>query len=330
MAKHLARFPLPIYAEEPAQGIARWVNPQNQCQVLLVHYTADPDRRSVSWRGEAVKGYTEAAWNQEQELDFSSWGGMPVYGAFSSDLHVAKEPIVWSRRTDWPMIRAWDIGTHACVWAQLQRTLKGERLKLFTSRQTAGAFPVADRRYERYEIECSGLAVFVQECVALSERWFKDIVEWQDVIDPAAFNRTITKTLPPSSIFQTLGLNPVPGRTQDITIRVSAVEDWLSLLSGGEPALQVDPQAQLLIDAFDGGYHWCQIEGIRKPDKGAMSHVMNAIEYLCTVYPSPKSVELRRQEQRKQDIQRRDYGRRFPVSASGRSRGEEQWAKINW
>lgn len=310
MARRLGNFLLPVDATEPKQGIARWQNSINQCQLLLVHYTADPDRRSLGWRSNARVGYaTESAWNQEQELDFSTWHGLPVFMGFSRELHVAKESIKWLARTDWPFIRGWDIGTHACVWAQLQRTLKGERLKLFTSRQAAGAFHVTERKYERFEIESAGLGIFIQECVALSNRWFPDVPEWIDIIDPAAFNRTITKTLPPSTIFQGLGLNPRPGRTQDINTRVSAVEDWLTLISGGEPAFQLDPQALMLIDGFEGGYHWTGLEGDRKPDKGAFSHECNAVEYICTVFPSPKTVQKSLREERNRQLRASDWNR---------------------
>lgn len=303
MPRRLGNFLLPASAQEPARGIATWTNPINKCSVLLVHYTADNERQSHAWRTTAREGYaTESAWNQEQELDFSSWHGLPVYMGFSPELHIATESIKWLGRTDWPMIRGWDIGTHACVWAQLQRTLKGERLKLFTSRQSAGAFHVTERKYERFEIESAGLGIFIQECVALSNRWFPDIPEWVDIIDPAAFNRTITKTLPPSTIFQGLGLHPIPGRTQDIHTRVSAVEDWLSLLSGGEPALQIDPQALMLIDGMSGGYHWVSLDGKRRPDKGAFSHECNGVEYICTVFPSPKTVLNRHREERNEQL----------------------------
>lgn len=336
MARRLGNFLLPASAVEPSRGIATWQNPINKCAVLYVHYTADPDRRSLQWKNDARVGYaTEAAWNQEQEGDFSSWHGLPVFMGFSPELHVAKEPIKWMARTDWPMFRAWDIGTHACVWGQLQRTLRGERLKLFTSRQSAGAFHVSDRKYERFEIQASGLGQFIQECVALSNRWFPEVPEWTDIIDPSGFNRPMSKELPPATIFQDLGLSPQPGRTQNIDVRINAVEEWLSLLSGGESALQIDPQALLLIDAFSGGYHWTGLEKERKPDKGAMSHVADAVEYACTIFPSPKTVLKQAREERNQQLRSRDglYVRPDGYAHAGYARGgtlPDTSGKIDW
>ena len=328
MARMLGHFPLPESAIEPHQGVATWVNPHNKCAVLLVHYTAEEERRSLTWQTQAKEGYaTESAWDQEQELDFSSWQGVPVFGSFSAAYHVAKEPLMWSKRTDWPMIRGWDFGTQACVWAQLQRTLQGERLMLFTSRQTAGAFPATERKYERFEIEVTGLSLFIRECVALSDYWYPGIVEWTDIIDSSGFNRTSLKGLPASTIFQSLGLVPIPGRTQDTTVRVSAVEDWLSLFTKYGPAFQIDPQALVVIDGFSGGYHWTQLAGKKKPDKGPWSHVMDCFEYICTVFPSPKTIELRHMEQRRQQQQRLDQGR-SPFESS-RHR-QEQSGKIDW
>jgi hypothetical protein len=335
MTRRLGNYTLPNEAEEPKLGTARWTNPVNQCSILLIHYTADTNRRSHEWKQSARVGYaTESAWNQEQELDFSTWHGLPVYLGFSPRHHVAPAGLQWKLRTDWPFIRGWDIGTHACVWMQLQRTLRGERLKIFTARQSAGAFPVTERKYQRFEIDTAGLGIFVQECIALSNQWFPG-VEWNDVIDPAAFNRTIVKTLPPSQIFQDLGLAPVPARTQDITQRVRVVEDWLSMLSGGEAGLEVDPQALLIIDAFQGGYHWVNVEATRKPDKGPFSHVMNAIEYVCLMYPSPKTVLDRLRQERNEKLRQQTY--RVPEE-NGYTRArdvrdrfaQQESGKINW
>ena len=54
-----------------------------------------------------------------------------------------------------------------------------------------------------------------------------------------------------------------------------------------------------------------------------VGNCMNALEYICTVFTSPKSSEIHRQEARRQQLQREDIGRiAWPVEGSSSSRWE--------
>jgi hypothetical protein len=289
--RKLGKFDLPVSAEQPIPGTATWRNPHNKVFVYALHYTADPDKATPAWRQQTQQGYSEAGWDQEFELDFSSWEGRPVYSSFVKTVHVAAERLLWTPRL--PVLRWWDIGIHAVVWAQLD----GGQLSIFTSRQTAGGFGPQEQRYRKHEIVSSGLGIFIERALELSEEMFPDAV-FKDVCDPAAWSRTITRQETPVQIFNGSGLHPLPGATQDIDVRIDRVERWLMAMGRpGVPALQIDPTATILIDAFAGGYRFRQEGRDSKPDKNGYSHAMDAIQYGVSLIPVHADHKHRRFQQ---------------------------------
>jgi hypothetical protein len=59
-------------------------NANNQFCVVTLHYTADPERRSESWKKEAMAGMPEARWMQEQEIDYGAMFGTKVFPQIST------------------------------------------------------------------------------------------------------------------------------------------------------------------------------------------------------------------------------------------------------
>src|SRR6266571_382908 len=154
----LGMMQLPDQANLTQMGVAEWRNPINGFKIIALHYTADPKKATAEWKEKTKQDYTDKDWDQELEIDFSSWVGRPVYTTFSKIFHVSKEPLSWTPKRH--MWRGWDIGIHACVWAQLA----AGQLYLFCCRQTAGAFGPNEVRYQNQELTCSGLGQFIQEC----------------------------------------------------------------------------------------------------------------------------------------------------------------------
>lgn len=292
----LGRLELPDHAKLIRPGVATWRNPSNNFAIFALHYTADPDKADPSWREQAAKGYPERDWLQEFEMDFSSWSGRPVYASFKRDVHVAQEPIEWNPH--YPMWRGWDVGIHACVWGQL---VKGQ-LRVFGGVQIVGAFGGAETKYEEFELPCSGLAVFIQQVKEMSALMFADSAyqpAWKDVIDPSAFNNTITRQEKPVHIFRAAGINPLPGATQDPATRISLVESWLAAMATGlpgEPALLIDPSASIIIDGFAGGYCFEKHGQGTKPEKNGFSHCMDSLQYLISRLPVRPGVKAGGQE----------------------------------
>ncbi len=68
--------------------------------------------------------------------------------------------------------------------------------------------------------------------------------------------------------------------------RMEALRSRLTMLvDGGLPALVVDPAAKMIIDGFEGGYHYPQRQDGRyelDPAKNHFSHPMNALEYAAS------------------------------------------------
>lgn len=284
----LGRMNLPPHAEQPLPGVAEWRNIQNQFCVLATHYMADPDKCTAEWKGNAQVGYSSEEWDQEFELDFESWAGLPVYLSFIRNMHVSQESLFPRYRKDLWMWRGWDVGIHACVWAQVQKS----QLLLFASRQIAGAFGIKETRYEDHEFICSGLGAFIQLCLDFSEEMFPGC-QWKDVGDPSIWNPTVTreKADMPITIFQNYGINIVPGATQNIPQRINYVDSWLqALLPGlrgeGQPALLIDPSALVLVDGFAGGYQRSKEGAGANPEKGAFSHSQDCVQYLSSQMPT--------------------------------------------
>ena len=73
--------------------------------------------------------------------------------------------------------------------------------------------------------------------------------------------------------------------TNEPSLRVGAVNETLSKLAGGEPALLIHPDCKMLRQACVDGYHYrkLQVAGNRfddKPNKNEFSHVAEALQYL--------------------------------------------------
>lgn len=61
-------------------GMSAWRNRLNGLDVLRVHYTADPARRTREWKTAAMKGVAGMhQWRQEQEIDDTARGGRPIF-----------------------------------------------------------------------------------------------------------------------------------------------------------------------------------------------------------------------------------------------------------
>lgn len=310
-------LPVPEDAEFPAEGIAYWENPGNGFTILAVHDTADPEKRGREWTEETKRGYIDQrSYDQEHNLSFESWTGKPVFMNFDKAVHVANGHLNYSSKV--AMQRWWDLGHHACVWAQVQ----DGQLVLFDSRQTIGAFGPQVTEYRPWELEVSGLGVFIERCLEISENIYPRAEVWRDIIDPSGKNNDVTHTRTATRIFQEHGLHPILGDTTDMVVRISDVDDWLMM----RPGLLIDPQARVLIDGFAGGYKFMK-EGIsEKPDnQSGYGHCMTSVQYGAS---KNRAIHTKRKHQddkiRNLDPARHDL--RGPRrSHRGRLRKERNW-----
>jgi hypothetical protein len=81
-------------------------------------------------------------------------------------------------------------------------------------------------------------------------------------------------------IIKAEGLRVIPAKTNNVSARINAVDDYLMRQVDGDPGFLLDPRCMALKAAMMGGYRY-------KPktdgaiDKNKHSHVAEALQYLC-------------------------------------------------
>lgn len=81
-----------ISRDELIKGIKYWKNAKNKFNVVMLHYTADPnkdpEREGGEWFANERSGVPLADWNKEYEIDFSSRAGKLIFGSEFCDFNV--------------------------------------------------------------------------------------------------------------------------------------------------------------------------------------------------------------------------------------------------
>lgn len=73
-----------------AEGIKTWESSVG-ARCIRIHYTADEDKRSEEWKADAKKGYPEAVWEQEMEMNPVLFNTEPVFPEFHERFHAPSE-----------------------------------------------------------------------------------------------------------------------------------------------------------------------------------------------------------------------------------------------
>lgn len=87
-----------VQKDELETGIRLWKNDKNKFTVLMLHYSADPKkdpaREGAKWLDNEKEGFSEAKWNKEYEIDFTTKAGKLIFGAqfcdFDKNVHLIK------------------------------------------------------------------------------------------------------------------------------------------------------------------------------------------------------------------------------------------------
>jgi len=102
-----------IQQPEIIPWIKSWTNPKNQFRVLMIHYTADPNkdpnRDGLEWYTAEKKWMPKEKWNKEYEIDFSSKSGQLVFGSEYCDFDPAIH-FIDSKQIDWELLFSLDFG----------------------------------------------------------------------------------------------------------------------------------------------------------------------------------------------------------------------------
>ena len=137
-----------------------------------------------------------------------------------------------------------------------------------------------------------GFDQFSDDVLEHCRRSFKGGVQFEDYADPAGNQRAQTDKRTCYEIAETKGIEMQPSE-QDPTLRMESVRKPLRTLIGGEPQFILHPRCKNIRKGFLGGYNMRRIQVAgperyaSRPDKGPLSHIMNALEYAAAQLFAP-------------------------------------------
>lgn len=190
-----------------------------------------------------------------------SLAGTPVYKYFRPDYHMASSklrPILGSVR---PVVVGMDLGlTPAAVIGQ--QDPRGRALVL----AECVSFDMGVQRFIRTMLKPLLYERFAGASIII-------------VTDPAGTQRAQTDERSAVDIIKAEGFRVIPARTNSVSARINAVDDYLMRQVDGDPAFLVDPGCTQLKAAMMGGYRY-KPKGDADIDKNKHSHVAEALQYL--------------------------------------------------
>ena len=215
-----------------------------------------------------------------------SSAGQPVYKYFRPDYHIANGTLSPIKNGVRPIIVGMDLGlTPAAVIGQ--QDPRGRTLIL----DEAVSFDMGIQRFVRtilkpmiYE-RFSGAPIMV-------------------ICDPAGIQRAQTDERSAVDIIKAEGLRVMSAKTNSVSARLSAVDDYLMRQVDGDAAFLLDPKCTQLKAAMMGGYRFHHKNG--NIDKNKHSHIAEALQYLM--------LHINHAAEAAYNLQRRDIKR---VAAAG-------------
>lgn len=187
-----------------------------------------------------------------------SSAGMPIYKYFRTDYHVARSPLMPVTNGLRPILIGMDLGlTPAAVIGQ--QDARGRALI-----------------YDELVSYDMGIQRFVRTLLKplLFERFSGAPV--LVVVDPSGVHRSQTDERSAVDIIKAEGLKVIPAKTNAVSARINAVDDYLMRQVDGDAAFLVDPRCSKLRSAMMGGYRYKRDGSI---DKNRHSHVAEALQY---------------------------------------------------
>tara|TARA_R110002051_G_scaffold14104_1_gene46147 strand:+ start:875 stop:2269 length:1395 start_codon:yes stop_codon:yes gene_type:complete len=189
-----------------------------------------------------------------------SSAGMPIYKYFRPDYHMAHErlnPIVNGVR---PIVVGMDLGlTPAAVIGQ--QDPRGRAIIL----DEAVSFDMGVQRFTRTVLKPLLYERFPGSPITI-------------IVDPAGIQRAQTDERSAVDIIKAEGFNVRTAKTNSVSARINAVDEYLMRHVDGDTAFLVDPRCTRLKSAMMGGYRYHKTNG--SIDKNKHSHVAEALQYL--------------------------------------------------
>jgi hypothetical protein len=190
-----------------------------------------------------------------------SLAGTPVYKYFKPDYHMAKAPLRAITNGVRPIVVGMDLGLTPAA-AIGQQDPRGRALIL----AEAVSFDMGIQRFVRTVLKPLLFERFPGAPVLI-------------VTDPAGVQRAQTDERSAVDIIRAEGFRVISARTNSISARVNAVDDFLMRQVDGDPAFLMDPSCTQLKAAMMGGYRY-KNRGDGGIDKNKHSHIAEALQYL--------------------------------------------------
>jgi len=188
-----------------------------------------------------------------------SSAGKPVYKYFRPDYHMAKGSLRHISNGVRPLVVGMDLGlTPAAVLGQMDP--RGRALVL----AEAVSFDMGVQRFVRTVLKPLLYERFPGMSVLI-------------VTDPAGIQRAQTDERSAVDIIKAEGFKVIPAKTNNISARVNAVDDYLMRQVDGDAAFLVDPRCTQLKAAMMGGYRYHKKN--ETIDKNKHSHIAEALQY---------------------------------------------------
>ena len=189
-----------------------------------------------------------------------STAGQPVYKYFRPDYHMANQTLQPITNGVRPIVIGMDLGlTPAAVIGQ--QDPRGRVLIL----DEAVSFDMGIQRFIRTVLKPMIIEKYASSPVII-------------ITDPAGIQRAQTDERSAVDIIKAEGLKVMSAKTNNISARLSAVDDFLMRQVDGDSAFLVDPRCSRLKAAMMGGYRFHKKNG--SIDKNKHSHVAEALQYL--------------------------------------------------
>ena len=245
-------------------GISEYT--QNQgFRVVCIHYSTDPIKRTEAWKENASKGMTIEEWEQEYEMNPYSMAGSLVYPTADPEKLVIRKLTKELIPKDWT------------VWMALDPGIGAPCAALWIACSPDGYLVIFDEYYEKNKNpEEIATDIKLKEAGHTSKPWIR-------IIDPSAFNRTLTGDIVALAFARAgmsigVELNFVPANN-DIELGVLAVRQALTPVADFSSRIVSVPGLKNLFSEFKK----YRVEG-DKPRK-QHNHLMDCLRYIVAHNP---------------------------------------------
>lgn len=275
------------------QGLSMHKNPKNGFLVIELDYVADPIKRDPEWIAREKSRMNPKQWAVEMDRSWETFAGKAIYDkAFFKHLHVARAQFGVNK--DAPIFRGWDFGSNQSV---VIAQIVGSRLYILDELPNAG----------------SNTREFCPRVIAYCNQNFGEDIHYIDIVDPSGlWDSGRAEGRSNTDVMRDFDLSPIAASTNDPGKRIDAVMELLMrLCDDGKPAIIINPSCQMLIQGFEGGYHYpekpTQSRKADQPVKNLYSHIHDALQYVCLRMKSHSKRKLNEDEAYERSLTRPNY-----------------------